>query len=158
MSVAVAITMAVGMPGTVRQRSAFGDHLVQTLAYSAHRPAHPWRRYFRLSGLARRQCRIVRPGSENCQALFIDRPGLLDELAPRQLPDDAGLDTVLQQVVVLALQAEANTFGDDVAQSWHDEDANASRPRDPVQRYVEMSRDDVVRAFGPQHAVEDDDG
>src|SRR5215472_3210697 len=158
MSVAMAITMAVGMPGTVRQRSTFGDHLVQALVYSAHRPALSSRRHVGLSGLTRRQGRVVGSRRENCQPLFVDRPSLLDELATGKLPDDAGLNAVLEQVVVLALQAEANTFSDDVAQSGHDEYADTCSPRDPVQRYVQVGSDDVVRTFGPQHAIEDDHG
>lgn len=37
---------------------------------------------------------------------------LLDELAARQLPDDAALQPEVQQLLVLALQAEADTPGD----------------------------------------------
>jgi len=46
--------------------------------------------------------------------LLRDRARDLDELAARQLPDDPGFDAVLEQVLVLALQAQADPLGQDV--------------------------------------------
>src|SRR5262249_4112809 len=52
-------------------------------------------------------------GLEYGPLLLVHRPVDLDELAVGQLPDDAGLEPVLQQLLVLTLQTQADTSGDD---------------------------------------------
>src|SRR6185437_16987227 len=88
------------------------------------------------------QCQRLRYG-ELGQFLFGERPGLLDELAVRQLPDDAHLDAVLEQVQVLALQAEADALGHDVRDDRYREDGYPGDLGGRVELHVEMVGEDV---------------
>src|SRR6185437_15322965 len=89
-------TVPVGM---AVHRDAFCDDLVEPGLDPAQATAHArsWDRLVAIAvALPGGQCQRLRYG-ELGQFLFGERPGLLDELAVRQLPDDAHLDAVLEQ-------------------------------------------------------------
>ena len=78
-----------------------------------------------VAGAGRGRQRRHRPGLERRTLLVVQRPVHLDELAVRQLPDDAGLVPVREEFLgVLALQAEADPLGEEVRRT-----AALGRPR-----------------------------
>src|SRR5215469_4623455 len=155
-AVAVAVPVLAVAAAVAVHRDALGQHLVQALAHPAHAAAHGTGRYRRLlqrgHGRARGQAGRWLPGLEHGSRLLVDRPGLLDVLAGGQLPDDPGLDAVLQQVQVPALQAQADPLRGPV----RDDRAYEYRPpgdlRGHVQRDVQLVGYDVVGALQPEHA------
>ena len=80
----------------------------------------------------------------------------LDVLAVRHPLDDAGLDAVLEDCTVTALQADAEPVGHEVRDGRKDDHADTADPRHCVQRDVQVVRDDVVDAGDREHQVERD--
>jgi hypothetical protein len=87
---------------------------------------------------------------------LIERTVDLDEPAVGQLPDDAGLDPVRQHLLVLPLQTQADSPGQDKRDDWPGEHHHPCDPGGRVQRDRQLVRDDVVPALDPQHRVERD--
>src|SRR5580700_2811282 len=92
--VAVAMAVPVAVPMAARDRGALGDDLVEALPDPPEAAAHAGRGHVGFGGLAWRQRRVLDAGGEDREPLVADRPGFLDELTARQLPDVAGLDAV----------------------------------------------------------------
>src|SRR3954469_8738912 len=60
------------------------------------------------------------------------RDGDLDELTTRQLPDDARLDPVFVELLVVPLQRLAHPLGDEVGDRRRDDQSDTARPRHRV--------------------------
>ena len=86
----------------------------------------------------------------------------LHERAVRQLLDHAGLDAVLQDLSVGALQADAQAVGDEVSQRRQDDQTDAAEPGHRVQRDLEEVGHVVVTTGDGQqqeeHERHDTDG
>ena len=78
----------------------------------------------------------------------------LHERAVRQTLNHTGLDTVLQDFTVGALQANAQAVGDEEGQRRQDDQANAAEPGHRVQRDLEEVRDVVVTTGDGQQQEE----
>ena len=65
---------------------------------------------------------------------------------------------MLQQVIVLALQAQADPFSQDVREHRGNEYRDLRDAGCGVEGDVQLVSDDVVGAFEPEHAVERDHG
>src|SRR6185437_584819 len=113
--VPVPVTIAVTVAVRRLQLHALGDDVVEPGPDLAQRAAHLRGRHAVLVLFAgRRQPWRLRPENQRRPLLLRDRAGLLDVLAVGQLPDDPGLHPVLEQVCVLALEAQADPLGQDV--------------------------------------------
>src|SRR5215472_4007419 len=150
--------VAIPVPVAPGKRDALGQGPVERGPQPAHGPAlRGGRDIVAVPARPRRgQGRQVGPGREHGPAVLRHRAGDLDVLAARQLPDDAGLDAVLEQFAVLALEAKADPLGGPVGDDGRHEDRDPRDPGGRVQRDVEVVGDDVVPALEPQDAVEGD--
>ena len=91
--------------------------------------------------------------------VVIDRPQRLMQLdvgTVRQARNDAGLDAVLEDGAVTALQGYRPPVGDEEHQWREHEHADSADPRHRIQGDVKRVGDDVVTGTERQHQVESD--